>query len=271
MDNVGREEFVRRMANPMDISAEAYLLSGKHRPTIEEIKARRAAITPPPWETIGVRIKPETTYTHTIGAGNPDDETWRPLFTEVFGYPDRQPDPDVLANAEFIAHAPQDVDDLLGHIDALTAERYLGVPCPVCGRLRLLFSPSINDIRCEKCGADKDMIYDSNPIERAEQAEAQLAEAMGHVHYLDGWLRRLFEKVDPEHDWEYDASVLELDRRLAKLEQPSSAYEKWKAMESALRRIIGYSTFKQRSNSTFASIREVAEAALGLKEELDVS
>ena len=61
-------------------------------------------------------------------------------------------------------------------IAELERERYIGVPCPICDRIRLLYDPTTHDIRCEKCEATKDTIYDAKPVKRADRAEARVAE-----------------------------------------------------------------------------------------------
>jgi len=40
-------------------------------------------------------------------------------------------------------------------------ERYLPLPCPLCGRFRLLYSPtvaSVDSLMCEKCGVNANIL-----------------------------------------------------------------------------------------------------------------
>jgi ribosomal protein S27E len=74
-------------------------------------------------------------------------------------------------------------DQAADKVRSLTAERYLGIACPICGRNRLLYSPATYDIRCEKCEADRDVLSDANPVEQVrqlrEQAERLIEELIG--------------------------------------------------------------------------------------------
>jgi hypothetical protein len=106
---------------------------------IEQIRQREQAATQPPW-----------IYFNDDSAYFPD---WIRAERPNFGYPEQEGQPDISGNickmpegsdydfeehednAQFIAHARQDVQDLLAHIDALTVRvevflSHLSTDCP---------------------------------------------------------------------------------------------------------------------------------------------
>lgn len=59
-----------------------------------------------------------------------------------------------------LAPTPDDAPETRGH----TEQEYLAVSCPVCGRKRLQYDPRDRSYECEKCGADRDAVYDAEPL-----------------------------------------------------------------------------------------------------------
>lgn len=53
--------------------------------------------------------------------------------------------------------------------------RYLPLECPNCGRMRLEYWPAEHKVKCEKCGADNDVLADIGNVARIEELESDLA------------------------------------------------------------------------------------------------
>lgn len=92
--------------------------------------------------------------------------------------------------------------DACVRIGELEAEQYLVVPCPLCGRNRLLYSPP-DSYRCEKCGADTELIADAEPVAQFA-ADSQLAAAEAVVEaarYFAGQPGQRFENDITMNAW----------------------------------------------------------------------
>lgn len=88
---------------------------------IEAIKARRAAISPAPWQHMPPADNEERRgvlrqyVTRTVGCGDVPPEKF---FIAILHWPEK-PERDI-ADADFIANAPTDIDYLTDEIDRLT-------------------------------------------------------------------------------------------------------------------------------------------------------
>lgn len=106
-----------------------------------------------------------------------------PFDAEQTGYFHPKHDHEETCMVCYLAHKREVVEQ----------ERYLPVECPICGRLRLLYTPSTHTIRCEKCYSDTDMIRDADSqfdraeaAERREQALREYAQHLAPCPQFDG-------------------------------------------------------------------------------------
>jgi hypothetical protein len=87
---------------------------------IAEITERRKNITPGPWEPKQALNPTDGAFDYGIGAFINDK---RVCIAEAFGRVDETVYPPARENADFIAHAPDDIDFLLSELARVTAER----------------------------------------------------------------------------------------------------------------------------------------------------
>lgn len=111
---------------------------------LEEIRAREQAATPRPWEVTGC-------CNHLVAQNNGDDTDKTTILAEIWGYEGRH-----KHDAEFIAHAREDIPALLDEIARLTAkcealERALGGYCWACKMANKAFPGLANSkaVGCE--------------------------------------------------------------------------------------------------------------------------
>lgn len=54
--------------------------------------------------------------------------------------------------------ALEDAERLEERVKELSAWRYMAFPCPICLRYRVEYKPDTHELKCEKCGSDKEVM-----------------------------------------------------------------------------------------------------------------
>jgi hypothetical protein len=100
-------------------------VSGQQDP-LDQIRARRAAITPPPWfyqprtADMPMQFGRITSAPGDWHDWQHDDPRWQQIVEVVGGGSEHPTEASITyENAEFIAHAPTDIDHLLAEVERL--------------------------------------------------------------------------------------------------------------------------------------------------------
>jgi len=91
----------------------------------------------------------------------------------------------------WIAVLQGDIAEMKAENARLAEVRYLGLPCPVCERLRLEYDPVVREVTCEKCGystaqtaeACDEQKFPSSTLYSSPPAASRLSEWVRETHH----------------------------------------------------------------------------------------